>query len=711
MLAPVFSVKLKHKIHPRTVTIGKYDGSHSCLSCGTTASKVLIHNPHKPTVAGGRVAVNDSDVSLLNVNQSVTALCAGRLDASMNRDMLCIGSPTNLLAYDVHDNKDLFYKEVPDGVNSVVIGRISKVDCPIAIAGGNCTLIGFDSGGNDRFWTVTGDVVGALALADFTNDGQKELLVGSEDFEIRAFRYDEIIAEMSETEAVTGLCPMGGSVYGYALANGTVGVYDRASRNWRIKSKNQALTIHSYDIDGDGVTELISGWSNGKIDARSKESGEIIFKDTMTSAVAGLVDADYRLEGKKQLICCSVDGEIRGYQGFDHSKMKLVDTSRMNEDFKDLSLLKQNLLLELQNYEMASQTIRQDDADVATAKRMEEAAIPVNTQVDISLTCVVKGTPCLQLIASTNNDTVVRMVVIFAEGLFEEESHVAHPAASLVSTKLCVPLYPTKDIPVELHAQIFVSPPGSTHCHVFERALNLPRFSSYIHTKVLSKDPESSVTFQVNERVQRVAIWFNDNFLLMNEMICETSLDLCFIAIRGGDFNFHMEGSGQITIKTDNIDLAGDLIQSLASFLRLEHLQVIANFPVHIKKLSEIMSSVDNLHSVTQRLAAEMTDHSNLIRSLVVRAEDARLQDDFAAMRKGYMELNELNRDLIGGYHVRSTNHDELVKSLKLVNQIIQKAAHLRVGKYKTQLVAQCRDAIKNNNVTALKKIIQAGCA
>jgi len=47
-------------------------------------------------------------------------------------------------------------------------------------------------------------------------------------------------------------------------------------------------------------------------------------------------------------------------------------------------------------------------------------------------------------------------------------------------------------------------------------------------------------------------------------------------------------------------------------------------------------------------------------------------------MRKGYMELNELNRDLVSGYHVRSTNHEELVKSLKLVNQFIQKAAHLR---------------------------------
>lgn len=37
---------------------------------------------------------------------------------------------------------------------------------------------------------------------------------------------------------------------------------------------------------------------------------------------------------------------------------------------------------------------------------------------------------------------------------------------------------------------------------------------------------------------------------------------------------------------------------------------------------------VDELHSVRQKLTAEMADHSNLIRSLVVRAEDARLMGD-----------------------------------------------------------------------------------
>lgn len=78
-------------------------------------------------------------------------------------------------------------------------------------------------------------------------------------------------------------------------------------------------------------------------------------------------------------------------------------------------------------------------------------------------------------------------------------------------------------------------------------------------------------------------------------------------------------------------------------------------------------------------------------------------------MRKGYMELYDLNRDLINGYKIRCNNHNELLSCLKLVNQAIQRAGKLRVGKAKAQVIAGCRQAIKNNNVIGLFKIIKAG--
>ncbi len=40
MLVPIFTLKLNHKINPRMVAIGKYDGIHPCLTAATQAGKV-----------------------------------------------------------------------------------------------------------------------------------------------------------------------------------------------------------------------------------------------------------------------------------------------------------------------------------------------------------------------------------------------------------------------------------------------------------------------------------------------------------------------------------------------------------------------------------------------------------------------------------------------------------------------------------------------
>ena len=84
-------------------------------------------------------------------------------------------------------------------------GRVGSSSRPLAIVGGNCSLQGFDHEGNDPFWTVTGDNVTSLVLTDYNKNGRNELIVGSEDFEIRVFADDEIITEITETESVTNL--------------------------------------------------------------------------------------------------------------------------------------------------------------------------------------------------------------------------------------------------------------------------------------------------------------------------------------------------------------------------------------------------------------------------------------------------------------------------------------------------------------------------
>ncbi|KAL4657039.1 Bardet-Biedl syndrome 2 protein-like [Arapaima gigas] len=713
MLVPIFTLKLNHKINPRMVAVGKFDGVHPCLAAATQAGKVFIHNPHTRAQrqATHRLSqsAHDSDISLLNINQAVNSLAAGSLSPGRVGDALLVGSQTNLLAYDVHDNADIFYKEVADGANAIVLGKLGDIPSTLAIIGGNCALQGFDHEGNDQFWTVTGDNVRSLMLCDFTGDGKNELLVGSEDFDIRVFREDELVSEMAENETVTSLCHMHGSRFGYALANGTVGVYDRTARYWRIKSKNHAMTIHAFDLNADGVVELITGWSNGKIDARSDRTGEVIFKDNFSSAVAGLVEGDYRMDGQVQLICTSVDGEVRGYlPAGKEMKGNLMDTSVEQDLIRELSQRRQNLLLELHNYEENAKVV---PGAPGTEGDTQMGVIPANTQLQTGL-CVKAATESqkahIELNISTPNETIIRAVLIFAEGIFEGESHVVHPSLQNLSGCVRVPIIPPKDIPVDLHIKAFVGGRNSMQFHVFEITRQLPRFSMYdLHVDPVVPQPSGIVRFSINDRPQRVALWLNQNFLLPEGIDFP---DVKFTCLRGGGLlSISMQPSGEITLKTDDIDLAGDLVQSLASFLAIEDLQVEADFPVYFEELRVTLTEVDEFHSVHQKLTAAMADHSNQVRTMLVQAEDARLMGDMRSMKKRYIELYDLNRDLINEYKIRCNNHNALMACLKTVNQAIQRAGRLRVGKPKTLVITACRNAIKNNNVNALFKIMRAG--
>lgn len=85
--------------------------------------------------------------------------------------------------------------------------------------------------------------------------------------------------------------------------------------------------------------------------------------------------------------------------------------------------------------------------------------IPANTQLQTSL-LVNPGSeqvqPHVELSISTTNDTIIRTVMIFAEGVFEGESHVVHPSQQNLTPHLQVPVFPPKDVPVDLHIKAFV---------------------------------------------------------------------------------------------------------------------------------------------------------------------------------------------------------------------------------------------------------------
>ena len=95
--------------------MGKFDGIHPSLACATKTGKVILHSPHDGASA----------VRTLNINNKITCIASCSLiPDGTEKETLLIGTSTNLLAYDIEANSDVFHKDIPDAVSCVVPGKL-----------------------------------------------------------------------------------------------------------------------------------------------------------------------------------------------------------------------------------------------------------------------------------------------------------------------------------------------------------------------------------------------------------------------------------------------------------------------------------------------------------------------------------------------------------------------------------------------------------
>jgi hypothetical protein len=87
------------------------------------------------------------------------------------------------------------------------------------------------------------------------------------------------------------------------------------------------------DINQDGMEEIICAWSTGKLQVRHENSGEIIFELDLEKEIAKLLIGDLNNTGKKQIICCTTNGEIYGYV-YQAENAKVVEKQTVVKDPK-----------------------------------------------------------------------------------------------------------------------------------------------------------------------------------------------------------------------------------------------------------------------------------------------------------------------------------------------------------------------------------------
>ena len=369
------------------------------------------------------------------------------------RDLLFVGTQSNLLAYDVERNADHFFVDVQDGVGALTIGKLGNKPNNMVIAGGNCSLFGFDKKGSEAFWTVTGDNVSSLTLCDTTGKNQNSLLVGSDDFEIRVFQGEEMTEEITEADRVNLLQPVEGTMFAYGLSNGTVGVYSNTkNRLWRVKTKNKPTALLAYDIDLDGVPEIFSGWSNGGFNVRRRDNGEVIFRDTMDAPIAAILKSDYRMDGNEEVMICSEAGTINAYLPTDTEFGAMFDSGIGKENMADQKVLdelhtqKLELINEMKNLEKLSK--------LSKTSEIPPGALPPNTNLTYSVV------PDLDLKAiglrvDVSTDVqIVNVIAVDLEGVILVEREVFAISPKPHSKSAVLPLRPNRNTSCKLRLQV-----------------------------------------------------------------------------------------------------------------------------------------------------------------------------------------------------------------------------------------------------------------
>lgn len=276
------------------------------------------------------------------------------------------------------------------------------------------------------------------------------------------------------------------------------------------------------------TTNFLPAWSSGKMDVRDIKTGQVIHKETFKDAIAGLFVCDYNQDRKDELIVVTVTGEITGLQVVE-SKNKLLSSKEdqlqarkfEQEKIRELLLLRHSLQLELRNYEnnnrISDEQAYAEEQDLNFKMRtLTEhdgfGAIPANTQLKSSLTLCTGASnehrdPCIELALETTNDTIIRAVIIFAEGIFNQESFIAHPNENEVANNLTVQLRPERNVTLDLHVKAIVGYNRSNHYHVFELTRNLPKFSMFALIRGEQfEQPTGKAVYSFSEKANKVAV-------------------------------------------------------------------------------------------------------------------------------------------------------------------------------------------------------------
>jgi hypothetical protein len=257
---------------------------------------------------------------------------------------------------------------------------------------------------------------------------------------------------------------------------------------------------------------------------------------------------------------------------------------------------------------------------------------------------------------------------------------------------------------------------------VFEFNKIIPKYCFYILLRddiSYKNDVVQGISFRFNERIERLILWLETFFNIPKKELetyrpNEDTYNIRFMSLRTDkilQISVKNEKENILEISTEEMELCGNIFQDMCTYFNITDLDTNINYKKIVNKYSENINRISELDQTRNQYNINMTEIIQLIKDLFVKAEDNRLLDNIKDFKDYFRKINVKNLELLDEYEKRTKAYEQLISDLKVVNEIIQIFSNLKAGKYKNEVVNQCRNCIRKKNYNLLLKILSTGNA
>ncbi|OAF67240.1 Bardet-Biedl syndrome 2 protein [Intoshia linei] len=636
--------------------------SHSCINFQKNVIYLahVIENNEINVVEIGETEI--LKLHIFKIDNSIISLCIEQFSQDF---ILFVATKSNLFYYDLSNKSILQNISVPDGINNMIFGEIK--DSNLILVGGNCTIAGFDENGMEIFWTITGDNVTCMDLIQKLPDSNYNLIVSSEDYDIRVFKNDEIDIEINENEMVLIVCTLSKPAYFAYSSNSFIGVYIGSIKIWSDSINEKVVLLRSID-----EPVFIVGYKNCIVEIRSIENGEI-----MNSCNVGLNSSANLMNLFIHL--CKDDDNTN-----DEILIKIIFSDGTVNDYH---LSRKNIHESL------------EVSDVST----QEKILPVFDK-DIYY---------------MQNDQVIRKLSFVQDGS-DSEIFSNNNLNNCCKCKI----YSQNDVTCEIEVSIDLAEATMELLDPYKENIRLPKFVMYRpiflnavneYQPNLKKNEIYFTTFVWNINFEELTKWLSENFIISSKEFLkntDNSCNVCFESSRIDEkiylyMNFNFDND-KIFIYTNSIILSGKVVQSFSNHFKINDINSTAFFN-EFTLLEKYMYDAKKIQLNRSLNNQNTLKNLTKIPEFLIESDLAIDMQNMVHLRSIYNQIKDISLNFIYKQQENVQCNQEYINLAKTIKQILHYSSRLRVGSFTSNIISKSKIFIKDNNIEKLLLLLKNG--